>query len=127
MAAPRDFTTNLKPHSHADGAAILEQERQRSEIDPMPLSLHLFSEQYLARQKRVLGIIEKEQVFEKQANLSRPDRYKLGLARGKRIRQLMHTYNWDGDDLLTAVYLIDDIQPYQLHMSLFASAMREQC
>jgi acyl-CoA oxidase len=38
----------------------------------------------------------------------------------------MDEHNWNEDDLLMAEYLIDDILPYHLHLSLFNSAMREQ-
>lgn len=126
--ASDDFTAALKPHPDADGAAILAKERARSSIDVKDLSQHLFGEQYLERQRRVVSILEKDKVFAKtnQANLSRPDRYKLGLARGKRMRQLKEKYGWDEDDLLMAEYLIDDVLPYHLHLSLFNSAMREQ-
>ena len=129
MTQRDDFTSRLKPHPDSDGAAILAGERSRSNIDDAELSRHLFGSAYLERQQRILEIIEQEKVFSKaqQANLSRPDRYKLGLARGKRMRQLMDEHSWNQDDLLMAEYLIDDIQPYHLHMSLFAGAMRDQC
>lgn len=42
------------------------------------------------------------------------------------MRQLMDKHGWDMDDLLMAEYLIDEPQPYHLHMSLFAAAMRDQ-
>lgn len=125
---PNDFTSGLRPHPNANGSAILAQERQRSNIDVSELSDHLFGSTYLDRQRRVVAILQNEKVFSKsnQANLSRPDRYKLGLARGKRMRQLMDKHQWDEDDLLMAEYLCDDIMPYHLHLSLFNSAMREQ-
>lgn len=125
---PKDFTSALRPHPNADGSAILVQERQRSDIDTDGLSRHLFGIEYLERQNRVVNILRSEKVFSKsnQANLSRPDRYKLGLARGKRMRQLMDKHKWNEDDLLMAEYLTDDIMPYHLHLSLFNSAMREQ-
>lgn len=123
-----DFTSMLRPHRHANGEVILAKERERSRIDESELSIHLFGSTYLERQQRVLDVLKKDKLFSKsnQANLSRPDRYKLGLARGKRMRQLMDKYQWDNDDLLMAEYLIDDILPYHLHLSLFNSAMREQ-
>lgn len=128
--ASKDFTTKLRPHPDADGAVALTRERQQSNIDVDALSNHLFGTEYLERQQRILRILTGDSpIFSKanQANLSRPDRYKLGLARGKRMRQLMDEHKWNDDDLLMAEYLIDDIQPYHLHMSLFTSAMREQC
>ncbi|KAK5943764.1 hypothetical protein PMZ80_004773 [Knufia obscura] len=124
-----DWSKDLKPAASANGAEILAQERQRSQINVDRLSHHLFGSAYLERQQRILRILQREKIFSKanQANLSRPDRYFLGLARGKRMRQLMDEHTWNDDDLLMAEYLIDDLQPYHLHMSLFAAAMREQC
>ncbi|KIW06482.1 uncharacterized protein PV09_02918 [Verruconis gallopava] len=124
-----DFTAKLRPSSELDGALILTRERNGSRIDVKNLSLHLFGQQYLDRQARVLDVVIKEKLFSKttQYNLSRPDRYRLGLARGKRMRQLMDEHQWDEEDLLMAEYLVDEIQPYHLHMSLFSAAMREQC
>jgi len=124
-----DWSNDLKPAASADGAKTLAEERQKSQIGVDELSDHLFGHAYLERQDRVLKIVQREKIFSKtnQANLSRPDRYALGLARGKRMRQLMDVYNWTEDDLLMAEYLVDDVQPYHLHMSLFAGAMKEQC
>jgi acyl-CoA oxidase len=124
-----DFASFLHPHRDADGAEILANERRRSNVAVSKLATHLFGKEYLERQARVLRYISVEKVFSKttQANLSRPDRYKVGLARGKRMRQLMDEHNWNDQDLLMAEYLVDDIQPYHLHMSLFTAAMREQC
>ena len=124
-----DWSKELKPHPDANGAEILRYERQRSSVKVDALSQHLFGDQYLSRQERITAILSREKIFDKtqQANLSRPDRYVLGLARGKRMRQLMDEHNWDNDDLLMAEYLIDDILPYHLHISLFQAAMREQC
>ncbi len=127
MARP-DFTDALQPHPDANGAKMISKERQRSAIDIDELSTHLFGTTYLQRQQNVLNILKPERILSKdnQANLSRPDRYKLGLARGKRMRQLMDIHGWNEADLLMAEYLVDDLQPYHLHLSLFNSAMREQ-
>ena len=102
--AQKDFTSLLKPHPDADGASILAKERQRSNVDVDELSEHLFGKQYLDRQRRVLEAIKRDKIFSKsnQANLSRPDRYRLALARGKRMRQLMDEQSWEEDDLLMA-------------------------
>lgn len=126
--AQKDFTAALKPHPWANGSSILQAERQRSDINVNELSSHLFGLKYLERQQRILDIVKNEKVFSKsnQANLARPDRYKLGLARGKRMRQLMDKHGWTEDDLLMAEYLVDDTMPYHLHLSLFNSAIRMQ-
>lgn len=123
-----DWSLELKPSASADGASIIASERARSNINVEKLSEHLFGKAYLERQNRVVSILSKEKVFSKaqQANLSRPDRYALGLARGKRMRQLMDEHQWQEEDLLMAEYLADEINPYHLHLSLFSNAMKEQ-
>ncbi|KAK4494062.1 hypothetical protein PRZ48_014325 [Zasmidium cellare] len=128
MSQP-DFSANLKPHPQANGAATLAKERQQSSFDTNAISKHLFGDAYLERQARILKIVTAEKVFSKtnQANLSRPDRYKLGLARGKRLRQLMNEHNWNDDDFLMAEWLVDDVLPHHLNISLFKSAILEQC
>ena len=127
MSRPSDFTTELKPAA-PDGATIIEAERNRSNVKIDQLSKHLLTSDYLQRQRRIVDILCREVIFSKetQANLSRPDRYKLGLARGKRMRQLQDKHSWNDDDFVMAEYLVDDIQPYHLHISLFTAAVREQ-
>ncbi|OAG36829.1 hypothetical protein AYO21_09002 [Fonsecaea monophora] len=122
-----DFSANLKPAA-PDGATVIANERKCSGVNIPQLSEHLMGSEYLERQRRVLDILGRDKVFSKsnQANLSRPDRYKLGLARGKRMRQLQDKHGWTDDDFLMAEYLVDDIQPYHLHISLFTAAVREQ-
>ncbi|KAF2758648.1 acyl-CoA oxidase [Pseudovirgaria hyperparasitica] len=122
-----DFTDNLKPLY--DGAAILEHERSRSLVNIDELSRHLLSRNgFLERQARVLAIIEREQLFSKkqQLNLSRPERYHLGLARAKALRRLTRKHGWDFEDYRMAEYLTDEMSPYFLHMSMFATTVREQ-
>lgn len=118
--ASEDFTSKLRPHPDAGGSLVLTSERQQSHINVEALSKHLFGNNYFERQQRILNIVRNEKIFSKanQANLSRPDRYKLGLTRGKRMRQLMDVHDWNDDDLLTAEYLVDDIQPFHLHVAL---------
>src|SRR6201996_9285882 len=122
-----DFSAKLKSAA-PDGATVITNERKRSEVNIGQLSEHLLTSEYLERQQRILNILCREKIFSKatQANLSRPDRYKLGLARGKRMRQLQDKHGWDDDDFLMAEYLVDDIQPFHLHISLFTAAVREQ-
>jgi acyl-CoA oxidase len=129
MAAydPTKWPFTLKPAA-PDGATILAYERSRSNINVEELSKHLLTPTFLERQTRILAILQKDKLFSKttQANLSRPDRYKLGLARGKRLRQLIDQYHWDDDDYKMAEYLVDDVLPYHLHTAMFVAAVREQ-
>jgi acyl-CoA oxidase len=122
-----DFSKSLKPQY--DGSAILEAERRRSSISVDELSSHLLSRNdFLSRQERIVGILENEPLFSKkqQLNLSRPDRYHLGLARAKALRRLTKKHGWDLEDFKMAEYLTDEMSPYHLQFSMFATTMREQ-
>jgi len=122
-----DFTDNLKPSY--DGSAILEAERGRSNISIDELSGHLLSrDDFLQRQKRITPILEKEPLFRKkqQLNLSRPERYHLGLARAKALRRLVKKHGWDHEDYRMAEYLTDEMSPYHLHYTMFTTTVKEQ-
>jgi acyl-CoA oxidase len=122
-----DFTDNLKPQY--DGGVILAEERKKSKIDVNELSKHLLSRNgFLERQDRILKILEVEPLFSKknQLNLSRPDRYHLGLARAKALRRLNKKHGWDFEDYRMAEYLTDEMSPYHLQFSMFATTIREQ-
>lgn len=122
-----DWVDHLKPAS-PDGSTTITVERSRSDIAVLPLAEHLLGSQYLKRQARILALIQGDPLFskEKQANLSRPDRYKVALARAKRMRQMADRYSWDDDDHEMAKYLVDDISPYQLHQTMFRQTLLEQ-
>ncbi|KAL5380263.1 hypothetical protein DPSP01_007838 [Paraphaeosphaeria sporulosa] len=122
-----DFTDNLKPRY--DGAAILEAERSASVLGIDELSKHLLSrDDFLGRQEKVLKVLRKEKLFNKdqQLNLSRPERYHLGLARAKAIRRLVRREAWDHEDYKMAEYLNDEMSPFHLHMTMFVTTIREQ-
>jgi acyl-CoA oxidase len=126
MAKP-DWSAALKP-APPDGATILSNERAGSSVDVEELAANLLSPAFLERQDRVLAALLKEPVFKKsnQSNLSRPDRYKLGLARGKKIRQLQEKLGWDEEDYRMAAALVDDVLPYHLHTSMFTTTVAQQ-
>ncbi|KAL4888858.1 acyl-CoA dehydrogenase/oxidase C-terminal [Aspergillus ambiguus] len=111
-----------------DGTTTIAAERARSNIDPEPLSRYLLGDEFLERQKRILPLLQQDPLFSKatQANLSRPDRYMLGLARSKRMRQMADKYNWDDEDYEIGKYLLDDVSPYQLHQTMFRQTLLEQ-
>jgi acyl-CoA oxidase len=122
-----DFTDNLQPQY--DGGAILVAERGKSHIDVAELSRHLLSrDDFLVRQARIVKVLENEPLFSKknQLNLSRPDRFHLGLARAKALRRLTKKHDWDFEDYRMAEYLTDEMSPYHLQSSMFATTVREQ-
>ncbi|KAF2102118.1 acyl-CoA oxidase [Rhizodiscina lignyota] len=122
-----DFTDNLKPLY--DGVQTLVDERARSKINVEELAKHLLSrDDFYERQKRVTKILEGEPLFSKKQNLnlSRPDRYHVGLARAKALRRLTLKHGWDDLDFRMAEYLVDEVSPYHLHNSMFQQTIREQ-
>ncbi|KAL4876506.1 acyl-CoA dehydrogenase/oxidase C-terminal [Aspergillus karnatakaensis] len=124
----KDFTSTLKPRDPS-GPSILAHERSQSAIFIPTLSTHLLGPSgLLTRQSKILPILESEPLFNKsqQANLSRPERFKLALARGKLLRRLADKHSWTPEEHETAEYLVDDVSPYMLHMGMFVTTVREQ-
>ncbi|KAL6231200.1 hypothetical protein BDW75DRAFT_233810 [Aspergillus navahoensis] len=123
-----DFTDSLRP-AEPSGASLLASERARSKLPIDELSTHLFAhDDFLARQAKVLPIIQAEPLLNKstQQNLSRPDRFKLALARGKLLRRLADKHGWTPAEHEMAEYLMDDVSPYMLHLGMFITTIREQ-
>ncbi|EMC94628.1 hypothetical protein BAUCODRAFT_554654 [Baudoinia panamericana UAMH 10762] len=122
-----DFTDNLKPASPT-GPDILNKERSQSDVPVDQLAQHLFRDGFMERQKRILRVLEKDVLFVKvkQLNLSRPERYQLGLARAKKLRRYADQYNWNNDERSMSQYLCDDVSPFMVHDSMFITTVREQ-
>ncbi|KAL3482701.1 hypothetical protein BJX62DRAFT_231494 [Aspergillus germanicus] len=113
----------------ANGAAALKRERTSSNLDTEGLSNHIFAGTgWLERQERVLGLLKKEELFNKQYQLgqSRVERFSVGLQRAKRLRQLADQHGWTADDSRMAGYLIDDPLPFDLHAAMFITTLRQQ-
>ncbi|RVX73550.1 hypothetical protein B0A52_02438 [Exophiala mesophila] len=124
-----DFTDKLRP-AEPQGPSILAQERAGSRVNKDALAKHLLSRNdFYNRQKRILAILEPIPIFCKknQLNMARPDRYHLGLARAKMLRRLSLKHGWDRDDYIMADYLMDEMGPYALQATMFATSIREQC
>jgi acyl-CoA oxidase len=95
-----DFTDHLRPAAPT-GPDTLAKARSQSNLPVRELANHLFSgDGFLERQERVLKEVKKERLLSKstQQNLSRPDRYKLGLARAKLLRRMSNKLKWDIED-----------------------------
>jgi acyl-CoA oxidase len=115
-----DFTDQLKP-AH-DGTSTLQAERSGSAVNVTEFARHLLARDgFLERQEKVLKVLRKDKLFNKdqQLNLSRPERYHLGLARAKAIQRIFRREGWDHEDYQMAEYLNDEMSPYHLHMSMF--------
>jgi len=123
-----EFASELKPIAPA-GPAVLQNERQHSKVPVKELAGHLLGRNgFLERQDKILKILEKEPLLrkKKQLNLSRPERYYLGLARAKLQRRLSVKHGWTRDDDKMSMYLADDFSPYALQMEMFITTIREQ-
>ncbi|KAL4760922.1 acyl-CoA dehydrogenase/oxidase [Aspergillus foveolatus] len=123
-----DFTDSLLP-AEPSGASVLASERARSGLSIDELSTRLFSHDgFLARQAKVLPVLQSEPLLSKstQQNLSRPDRFKLALARGKLVRRLADKHGWTPAEHEMAEYLVDEVSPYMLHMGMFITTIQEQ-
>ena len=124
-----DFTFNLKP-AGCQGPGILAAERSRSDVCVAQLAHHLLHRgDFLARQERVLAVVEKNPLFSKtnNLNLSRPERYHVGLARAKEARRLARRERWSTEDYRMADYLLDEVSPYTLSDTMFTTSIQQQC
>lgn len=120
-AAPTpDWVKALKP-SGPQGSELLQQERAKSNLPVKKLSQFMFTQEAMDRRDRVLSVLEKEKVFNKEQNYfaGRLDRFETALARAKRLRQLTVDNKWDETDYRTAWDLISEPGPYGLHDSMF--------
>lgn len=123
-----DFADNLQPASPG-GPETLAKERGQSDVPVNELAQHLLSRNdFLKRQQKILPLLESDPLFNKvkQPNLSRPERYQLGLARAKKLRRLADQHGWDQEDQGMSSYLCDDVSPYMVHSQMFETTVREQ-
>jgi acyl-CoA oxidase len=123
-----DFSERLRP-ADPQGPETLQKERSRSNINVDQLAQHLLSrDRFLERQSRILRVLQSHSIFSKRnlLNLSRPNRYHLGLARAKTLRRLAIKHGWDIEDYRMADYLVDEVSPYLLQATMFATSVREQ-
>ena len=114
------WVTKLEP-SAPQGAELLKQERDGSNIPVAKLSEFLFTRENLDRRDRILNILTADKVFDKSQNYfdGRVERFKTALARQKRLSQLSKRHGWTNDDYQMASELISEPGPYGLHVSMF--------
>jgi acyl-CoA oxidase len=91
--------TKLLP-AEPRGPDALVKERAQSSLPVKELAKHLLSSEYFDRQERILKNLKREKFLSKstQQNLSRPDRYKLGLARANLLRRMSDKLGWSFED-----------------------------
>ena len=110
------------------GKKCLELEREKSNVDVDKLATHLFTNEVLERNARLLEILQADPVFDKTQNYfrGRSSRIEASLARGKRLRQLSVKHKWTKEEYNAANELIAEPTPYGLHASMFLITLREQ-
>jgi len=122
-----DWVKALKP-SGPQGSELLEQERNKSNVNTEQLSNFLLTKEGRERKARVLKVLQSEPVFDKSQNYfaGRVDRFETALARAKRLQQVSSEQNWSQDDKLAAEQLISEPGPYGLHEHMFLVTLRDQ-
>jgi len=115
-----DWVRQLQP-SGPQGSELLSQERAQSKVNVDSLARFIFTDEGLARKRRILNILEADKIFDKSQNYfaSRVDRFQTALARSKRLRQLAVEHRWSQDDRIVANDLVSEPGPYGLHESMF--------
>ncbi|KAK3066588.1 hypothetical protein LTR53_017008, partial [Teratosphaeriaceae sp. CCFEE 6253] len=127
MSSAPQWVQDLKP-SGPQGTELLAAERSKSNVNVDSLKAFLHTPEGLARKRRVLDILQSEQIFDKSQNYfaGRIDRFETALARAKRMRQLVVKHGWTNDDRLVANDLVSEPGPYGLHESMFLITLRDQ-
>lgn len=127
MSNAPQWVKDLKP-SGPQGSDVLEEERNKSNVNVDSLSTFLFTKEGKARKRRVLKTLQSEKVFDKSQNYfaGRIDRFETALARAKKLRQITSRNGWSQDDRMTANELISEPGPYGLHESMFLITLRDQ-
>lgn len=120
MTVVPDWVKKLSP-SEPRGSDILQKERSSSSISVDKLSELVHTKEVLARQERLLSILQADPVFDKTEthSLGRVERIKRALAKGKRLHQLRQQHQWSEIDYQYASKLIGEPTPYGLHSTMF--------
>ncbi|PGH12344.1 hypothetical protein AJ80_06754 [Polytolypa hystricis UAMH7299] len=128
MAPTPSWVKTLTPQG-PQGAELLQQERDRSDVAVDKLAELIHTKEVLERQQRVLAIMQPEKVFDKSLShsMSRTERITKSLAKAKRLHQLSQQHKWSQDDFFMANNLLSEPTPYGLHASMFLVTLREQC
>lgn len=101
---------------------------RKGAFDVDGLSEYLLGKEYLQQQKEVLAVLLKDPLFNKDGNyfMGRGERFRLSLAKAKRLAQLGRELGWNQQQDRMADYLLDEATPYGLHKSMFLTILRDQ-
>lgn len=120
MHSAPDWVKALKPAS-PQGSELLRQEREQSNVAVAKLGELLHTKEVLDRQKRMLELLQHDEVFDKSQNhsLGRVERLQRSLAKAKRLQLLAAQHKWSMEELHMANDLIGEPTPYGLHATMF--------
>ena len=121
------WVKDLKPQG-PQGSELLDQERNKSNVNVDNLANFLFTKDGRARKQKILKILQNEAEFDKSQNYfaGRIDRFETALARAKKMRQLQVKNGWGQEEKMVANELVSEPGPYGLHESMFLITLRDQ-
>jgi acyl-CoA oxidase len=122
-----DWVKALKP-SGPQGSELIQQERAKSNLNVDQLAAFMFTNEILARNAKLLKILEAEPIFDKSQNYfqGRIDRIEASLGKAKRLRQLSVQHQWTDEEHQAANELLSEPTPYGLHSTMFLKTLQEQ-
>ena len=120
MVPSPSWVKALEP-SGPQGSKLLQQERQKSNLDVDKFAEFLFTREVLERKDKILQTLQSEKVFDKSRNYfdGRVERIQTALARAKRLQQLRVKHDWSEEEYGVANELISEPTPYGLHEHMF--------
>ncbi|KAM0750790.1 acyl-CoA oxidase [Meredithblackwellia eburnea MCA 4105] len=130
MAPPQYFTVpehQSKPLG-TPGPRLLEIERSKASFSADDLKLYLHGQARLDQMKKILPVLESEPAFDKSTihYMSRTEKFKHGLAKEKRLAQVIEEQGWNQDDHFYAEELLDMPAAFGLHKSMFIKTLAAQ-
>ncbi|RJE26880.1 acyl-Coenzyme A oxidase [Aspergillus sclerotialis] len=127
MHSVPDWVKALKPAS-PQGSDLLRQEREQSNVAVEKLGELLHTKEVLDRKKRMLALLQYDEVFDKSQNhsLGRVERLQRSLAKAKRLQVLAEQHKWSMEELHMANDLIGEPTPYGLHATMFLVTLQGQ-
>ncbi|SDA02894.1 BZ3500_MvSof-1268-A1-R1_Chr11-1g03206 [Microbotryum saponariae] len=119
-----EIPAHLSKPAGTPGSRLLEIERAKASFSSDDLTLYLHGKEHLERVKRILPVLENEPAFDKSRIhfMSRTDKFKAGLAKEKRLAQLLTELDWSAKDHTLAEDMLDWPAAFGLHKVPVASA-----
>ncbi|KAK4704719.1 acyl-CoA oxidase, partial [Phenoliferia sp. Uapishka_3] len=110
------------------GTRLLEIERAKASFSADDLKLYLHGPAALERMERILPILEAEPAFDKSSihYMGRTEKFKYGLAKEKRLAQMLEELHWSAEDHKLAEELLDMPAAMGLHKSMFLNTLASQ-